>query len=160
MELMEHKGYTGTVEVSMDDGVLHGKILHINDLVTYEGLTPTELKKAFVEAVDDYLATCKEIGKQPEKPLTGQFNVRIPQELHRQLALRALAEDCSQNNLVVQAIERFMESTEVVHNHHHDHNHNILVHIQDSYGMTSAMASAGMPIRQVTMKNEQYRYTN
>lgn len=158
MELMEHKGYTGTVEVSMDDGVLHGKILHINDLVTYEGLTPAELKQAFVESVDDYLATCKEIGKQPEKPLTGQFNVRIPQELHRQLSLRALAADCSQNNLVIQAIEQFMESAEVVHNHHHSHN--ILVHIQDPYGMTSAMASAGMPIRQVTIKNEQIRYPN
>lgn len=161
MELMEHKGYTGTVEVSMDDGVLYGKILHIIDLVTYEGGTPHELKQAFIEAVDDYLLTCKEIGKEPQKPLSGQFNVRTPPELHRKLSLRALAEECSLNSLVVQALERFMESAEVVHTHRHDHNHNVMVHIQDSFGMTSVMASAaGMPIKQISIKNEQHRYVN
>lgn len=55
--MFEFKGYQGTVEVSIDDGVLFGKIANINDLVTYEADTVAGLRKAFEEAVADYIAT-------------------------------------------------------------------------------------------------------
>ena len=38
--------------------MFHGKILGINDLVNFEGVSVKELKKAFAEAVEDYLVTC------------------------------------------------------------------------------------------------------
>jgi predicted HicB family RNase H-like nuclease len=49
----EYKGYSGTVEASIEDGVLHGKILFVSDLVTYEADTVTALKSEFEAAVDD-----------------------------------------------------------------------------------------------------------
>ena len=58
----------------------------INDLIMFEGTSVKELKKAFHEAVDDYLETCKEMGRAPHK---GSFNVRIPSDLHRKAAARA-----------------------------------------------------------------------
>ena len=36
MEMLAHKGYNGSIETSVEDNVLHGKVLCINDLVTYE----------------------------------------------------------------------------------------------------------------------------
>ncbi len=64
---MEYKTYYTDVQVSAEDKVFHGKIKGINDLVSFEGRTVAELKKAFHEAVDDYVATCEELGKEPEK---------------------------------------------------------------------------------------------
>jgi len=53
---LEYKGYQGSVEVSLEDDVLHGKILRITDLVTFEAKTPDGLQQAFKQEVDEYLA--------------------------------------------------------------------------------------------------------
>lgn len=52
----------------------------------FEGTTVKELKKAFHEAVEDYLETCKALNKEPDKTYKGSFNVRITPQLHRQTA--------------------------------------------------------------------------
>ena len=63
---MMHKGYDGSVEYSVADDVLHGRVLGIQSLVTYEGRTVEEIKAAFAEAVDDYLELCAQEGIKPE----------------------------------------------------------------------------------------------
>lgn len=47
--LMKYKGYYGSSSISFEDGVMHGKLECINDLVTYEGATVAELRAAFEE---------------------------------------------------------------------------------------------------------------
>lgn len=64
---LEYKGYRGLIEFSNVDLVFFGTIAGINDLVTFEGTSVEEIKTAFREAVDDYLTTCIELGKKPEK---------------------------------------------------------------------------------------------
>lgn len=110
METLTHKGYTGTIEASVQDEVMFGKLLHINDLVTYEAQTIPELKAAFIESVEDYLATCKELGKNPDKACSGTFNVRVTPELHRQAMHRATADKTSLNAVVSQALEAFLNA--------------------------------------------------
>jgi predicted HicB family RNase H-like nuclease len=119
METLEYNGYEGTAEVDTDRLVCRGKILFIRDLVTYESDTPTGLEQEFRDAVDDYLETCKELGKEPDRPFRGQFNVRVPPELHRASALRAIREDISINEVVVKALDAFLcASSEVSHHVH------------------------------------------
>jgi len=120
-DLLKHKGYSGTVEISMEDGVLHGKVLFVADLITYEAETPGALKIAFEEAVEDYLATCDQIGKDPDRPASGVFNVRTGEERHQALILRSAREGVALNALVNQAIDLLLNSTQVEHNHHHEH---------------------------------------
>jgi predicted HicB family RNase H-like nuclease len=60
-ETLSHKGYTGSVEVSIEDCCLHGKILFIEDIITYEGNAVEEIKSSFIEAVDRYLSYCDEM---------------------------------------------------------------------------------------------------
>ena len=102
---MTYKGYIGTVRYSEEDEIFHGKIEAINDLVMFEGTSVKELKKAFHEAVDDYLETCKEMGREPQKPFKGSFNVRISSELHRKAVERATRMGVSLNQLVQKALE-------------------------------------------------------
>lgn len=58
----QYKGYFGSAEVNLVDNILYGKLLFINDIVTYVAETPKKLEVAFREAVDDYLQTCAELG--------------------------------------------------------------------------------------------------
>ena len=102
---MTYKGYIGTVRYSEEDEIFHGKIEAINDLIMFEGTSVKELKKAFREAVDDYLETCREMGREPQKPFKGSFNVRIPSELHRKAVERATRMGVSLNQLVQKALE-------------------------------------------------------
>jgi predicted HicB family RNase H-like nuclease len=102
---MIYKGYIGTVHYSEEDEVFHGKIEAINDLIMFEGTSVKALKKAFHEAVDDYLETCREMGREPHKPFKGSFNVRIPSDLHRKAVERATRMGVSLNQLVQKALE-------------------------------------------------------
>lgn len=100
MKELKYKGYVGSVDLSVDDGVLHGKLLYIGDLVTYEAENATGLVEAFHEAVDDYLTDCKAKGVSPDTPYKGSFNVRIKPELHRELAETARSRGRSLNEYI------------------------------------------------------------
>ncbi|HBN85373.1 MAG TPA: toxin-antitoxin system HicB family antitoxin, partial [Clostridiales bacterium] len=54
-----------------EDEIFYGKIEGINDSVSYEGSSVSELKAAFEEAVEDYLELCNLNGKEPEKMYKG-----------------------------------------------------------------------------------------
>jgi predicted HicB family RNase H-like nuclease len=66
--LIKYKGYTGTVEYTTEDDVLFGKVLGIRGLLSYEGNSIEEIKKDFMEVIDDYLLICQEEGFEPETP--------------------------------------------------------------------------------------------
>ena len=100
MNTLKYKGYIGTVDISLEDNVFFGRIDGINALVNFEGETVEDLKKAFEEAVDDYLIYCEEEGVEPEKSYSGQFNVRIDPGVHKKIARIAVETGNSINNVV------------------------------------------------------------
>lgn len=57
---MKYKDYLGSVEYSAN--CLYGKVIGINDLVSYEGNSVEELNNAFKNVVDEYIEFCKEQG--------------------------------------------------------------------------------------------------
>ena len=101
---LTYKEYIGTVDFSAEDGVFYGKVHGINDLINFEGTSVKELQQGFEEAVDDYLETCSELGKKPEKTYKGSFNVRVSADLHRKAALIASQKSWSLNDFVKRAI--------------------------------------------------------
>ncbi|HEY8781078.1 MAG TPA: type II toxin-antitoxin system HicB family antitoxin [Mucilaginibacter sp.] len=103
-DYLKYKDYLATINYSSEDDVFYGKIFGINDLVTFEGTSVSGLKKAFREAVDDYIETCKEIGKAPEKSYKGVFNVRVPANLHKKAALAATKNSITLNEFVKAAL--------------------------------------------------------
>ena len=104
-DFLEYKGYQGSVEFSGDDNTLFGKILFIDSLVMYNGESVSELGSAFHMAVDEYLAHCAKNNKEPNKPYSGSFNVRIGPELHKTVAQRAYQKGQKLNEFVKQSIE-------------------------------------------------------
>lgn len=67
-KIFHYKGYACMPEFDFDSHTICGKILGINDLVTFEAEKPSDVEREFHDAVDDYIQFCAEIGKEPEKP--------------------------------------------------------------------------------------------
>lgn len=67
---MKYKGYTGHVEYDDEAKIIHGEVLGIKDVVTYQGTTVNDIESAFIDSIDDYLSFCKERGEGPEKPFS------------------------------------------------------------------------------------------
>jgi predicted HicB family RNase H-like nuclease len=66
--MMEYKGYVGKVEFDDEAGIFHGEVINTRDVVTFQVLSVAELKMAFKESVEDYLAFCASRGEEPDKP--------------------------------------------------------------------------------------------
>jgi predicted HicB family RNase H-like nuclease len=109
-DVIKYKEYLGTVHFSAEDEVFYGKIEGVDDLVSFEGKTVEELKKAFVEAVDDYEELCRETGKSGEKSYKGSFNVRIAPDLHREAARKSFELGISLNQLIEKAIREMVSN--------------------------------------------------
>ena len=104
-DVLQHKGFIGSVHFSAADECFFGKIEGIDGLITFEGQDVSELKKAFKDAVEDYLELCKLTGKPSHKSYKGSFNVRVTPELHKKAAQKSLLLGISLNQLVQKAIE-------------------------------------------------------
>ena len=95
--MIEYKGYTGVFEFDPSIDAFHGRIVGLQDVVTFQGSSLDELRREMAESVEDYLDFCAEVGKKPEKPYRGEFLVRTTAELHRAAAIEAEASGMSLN---------------------------------------------------------------
>ncbi len=110
---MFYKGYTGVLEVDEDAGELFGTVIGTRDGITFVGKTVAEARASFEQSVNFYLERCAATGKQPDRPFSGKFNVRISPDLHRRLASIAHAIRISLNDLVVRALSDHVATYEV-----------------------------------------------
>lgn len=102
--MIEYKGYTGVFEFDPSIDAFHGRVLGLQDVVTFEGRSLDELRGEMAESVEDYLELCAEVGKEPERPYRGEFLVRTTPEVHRAVATAAEAAGMSLNAWVETAI--------------------------------------------------------
>lgn len=108
--MMNYQGYIGKVEFDDEAGIFHGEVINTRDVITFQGESVSELKQAFHESVDDYLAFCKERGEAPDKPFSGQFVTRIPADLHRQVNVAAALSGKSLNAWVTEQLQGAVRS--------------------------------------------------
>ena len=89
MNATTYKGYAARVEYSSEDQCFVGHIADIRDCVGFHGESVAGLRKAFKEAVEDYLETSVSVGKTPQKPYSGKLRMRLSPELHASVAQAA-----------------------------------------------------------------------
>lgn len=119
MDILKYKGYEGTADLDMERKVCRGKVLFINDLVTYQAASPADLQAEFESAVNDYIDTCAVLGREPQRPLQGVFQVRVSPELHKAAAIRATVDKVKLNDVVVRALDAFLNVRNDVTNNVH-----------------------------------------
>jgi predicted HicB family RNase H-like nuclease len=87
--MIEYKDYIGVVDFDPEINLLHGTVINTNDVITFYGASVTELREEMQKSIEGYLEFCKEQGKIPEKPFSGEFTVQMSPEMHCKLALNA-----------------------------------------------------------------------
>jgi predicted HicB family RNase H-like nuclease len=83
---LNYKGFTAKVEFSADDEVFFGRVLGIDEIVTFHADSVEELKTSMKEMIEFYLETCRKKGKKPKKNYNGRLLFRLPNELHARIA--------------------------------------------------------------------------
>ncbi|QJP11557.1 type II toxin-antitoxin system HicB family antitoxin [Pseudomonas multiresinivorans] len=101
MTPMKYQGYAARIEYSDDDGLFIGHVAGIRDVIGFHGESVSELREAFEEAIDDYLATCEKLGREPQRPFSGKLSLRLDPQLHAQVAIKAELSNQSINQWVV-----------------------------------------------------------
>ena len=88
--MMEYKGYQAKYEYDDEEGGFHGRVVNIDDMICFDADTLEQLDKEFRFSIEDYLASCRERGKMPDKPFTKGIRVKMPQaRLRRRRSRRA-----------------------------------------------------------------------
>lgn len=72
-DILEYKGYYANIHFSANDEVFYGKLIGINDLVSFEGDLVIDVISAFKEARNDFLETFQQLGKSPDKSVHEAF---------------------------------------------------------------------------------------
>lgn len=111
MKALSYKGYAARVEYDPEDEILVGHIAGTRDVIGFHAETASELKAAFREAVDDYLRTCAQAGKTPDKPYSGQLMVRVGKDVHARAAMAAEISDKSLAKWAEDVIDRAARQT-------------------------------------------------
>jgi len=109
--MLKYKGYSGEVKYDDEAEIFHGEVTHVKAVLRFLGRTVDEIETAFRETIDDYLEWCRDRGKEPEKPFSGQLILRISSELHEQIHQAAKKSGRSLNAWIAETIARAM-------NHH------------------------------------------
>ncbi len=104
--VMRHKGYSAAIRYSEEDGFFVGRILGINDIVSFHGRSVEEVREQFSVALDSYLSDCEEMGKEPERPYSGKLNVRLSPDFHKAIAIEAETTGQSLNDVIVSALKK------------------------------------------------------
>lgn len=87
---MTYKGYTASMVFDVEDKIIVGRVLDIDDIISFHGESVSEFESTFQATIEDYLAASKVLGSAPERPASGKVMLRIAPEVHA-AALKAAA---------------------------------------------------------------------
>jgi len=82
MNSMSYKGYTARMDFDPDDKVIVGRVLDIDDIITFHGTSVAEFERAFRTAVEGYVSACKQLAQAPDKPASGKMMLRVDPAVH------------------------------------------------------------------------------
>jgi predicted HicB family RNase H-like nuclease len=103
---MTYKGYLARVEFDPRDEIFVGRVLGIEDRISFHGETVAKLRAGFHAAIDHYLADCTATGRAPQKPYSGRILLRLPPEVHARAAMMAEARGKSLNQWAAEVLAR------------------------------------------------------
>lgn len=82
MNTMNYKGYTARMDFDTEDKIIVGRVMDIDDIITFHGECVAEFEAAFQSAVDAYIHACEQLGQAAEKPASGKLMLRVDPTIH------------------------------------------------------------------------------
>jgi predicted HicB family RNase H-like nuclease len=103
---MTYKGYTANMMFDAEDKIIVGRVLDIDDIITFHAESIAEFEQNFQASVDDYLLACQQLGQIAEKPVSGRLMLRIAPAIHAAAIKAAASSGQSMNKWVEQLLSR------------------------------------------------------
>ena len=79
---MAYKGYTASIVFDTEGKIIVGRIVDIDEVISFHGESVAEFEPNFHVAIEDCLAASKGLGSAPEKPAKAKVMLRISPEIH------------------------------------------------------------------------------
>ncbi len=90
MNQMDYKGYKASMIFDAEDKIIVGRVLEIDDVISFHGDSVSDFERSFHSIVEGYLCACAALNSEPEKPASGKLMLRVTPQIHA-AALRAAA---------------------------------------------------------------------
>ena len=105
MNLMEIDGYRAIIKYDPEIEMFRGEFISLNGGADFYANNIEDLKKEGSISLKVFLKACEERNIEPGKEYSGKFNVRVPKNLHADIATKASAEGKSLNQWVVDTLD-------------------------------------------------------
>ena len=82
MNNMTYRCYTAHMDFDTEDRIIVGRVIDIDDIITFHGTSVAEFESAFKTAVDGYIHACEQLGQTADKPASGRLMLRVNPAVH------------------------------------------------------------------------------
>ena len=101
---MEIGGYRAIIQFDPDIEMFRGEFVGLNGGADFYARDVPGLRREGAASLKVFLQMCEEDGAEPGRPYSGRFNLRIPSELHANVAAAAAAEGKSLNQWITDTL--------------------------------------------------------
>jgi predicted HicB family RNase H-like nuclease len=101
---MQYRGYVASMIFEAEDKVIVGRVLDVDDIITFHGESVDEFESNFHTIIDDYITACEKLGATPEKPASGRLMLRVSPTVHAAALKAAARKGISLNKWAEQAL--------------------------------------------------------
>ena len=106
MNVMEIEGFRAVIRFDPEIEMFRGEFMGLNGSADFYASDIESLKREGAISLRVFIDACRERGLEPSKEYSGKFNVRVPVNLHAEIAGAATAEGKSLNQWVVDALDQ------------------------------------------------------
>ena len=110
MNVMEIQGYKAIIKYDPVIDMFRGEFVALNGGADFYAANIKELHKEGEISLKVFFEMCSEESINPHKEYSGKFNLRVPPELHAEVAAKAAAEGKSLNQCVADMIGEVVHS--------------------------------------------------
>lgn len=109
MNIMEIEGYKAIIKYDPAVDMFRGEFVGLSGGADFYATNISELRNEGKVSLKVFLDMCKEESINPYKQYSGKFNLRVPPELHAEIAAKAAAEGKSLNQLVTDMLDQAIQ---------------------------------------------------
>jgi len=106
MNMMEINGFRAVIKYDPEIEMFRGEFVGLNGGADFYAKDIESLKKEGATSLKVFVDACKERGIEPRKDYSGKFNVRVPANLHADIASAASASGKSLNQWIVDVLDQ------------------------------------------------------
>jgi predicted HicB family RNase H-like nuclease len=108
---MSYRGFTASMTFDTEGKIIVGRVLDVDDIISFHGESVSEFETNFHTVVDDYISACEQLGSAPEKPASGKLMLRVAPTVHAAALKAAARSGVSLNKWAEQALSAASRKT-------------------------------------------------